>query len=179
MKKFAVGLITTMLLAVVIGGGVILANDGKGKIKESVSLSGRAFPGGGCDGGHTCFLSGFSQVVEDLEDDLTRVLGIVQLTSVPRFGSEFDNAVTISVASIVISEEPGGKVATLRGGVRGVVGDWPIVSGFGIVIIEVDEAAQTIDLIIGTDNPEVTKDFFFGGFHIPSGIPFAFVDISQ
>ncbi len=173
MKKFAVGLITTMVLAVVIGGGVILANDGKAKIRESVSLSARTFPGGGCDALHVCFLSGSSQVLI-LDGQAQPIKGFVHLTSVK--GGVIDNAVTITVTSIAISEGSGTKVATLTGGVRGVVGDWDILTGFNHVTIVADEAAHTIVLTLDTGTG--TKTFTFSGDSI-AGFPFAVVDIGQ
>ncbi len=173
MKKFAVGLITTMLLTVVIGGGVILANDGKAKVRESVSLSARTFSGGGCDALHTCFLSGFPQELI-LDGQAQPLKGFVHLTSVK--GGEIDNAVTITVTSIAISKGSGTKVATLTGGVPGFSGDWDISPFFTDATIVADEAARTIVLTLDTFTG--TKTFTFSG-NSPGGFPYAVVDISQ
>ena len=177
MKKFTVGLITTMVLAVAIGGGVIIADDDKAEIEESVSLSARTFSGGGCDLEHVCFLSGSSQVL--IKDDQTRgIKGFVHLTSVgPLPLGVIDNAVTITVFNIAISEGSDGNVATLTGGVRGVSGDWGILTGLSsAATIVADESAGTIVLTLDTTTG--TKTFTFFG-DSSAGFPFAVVEISD
>ena len=181
MKKFTVGLITTMVLAVVIGGGVIIADDDKAEIEESVSLSARAFEGGGCDALHTCFLSGSSQVL--IKDDQTRgIKGFVHLTSVkgPVVSGVIRHAVSMTVFNIAINEGSDGNVGTLTGGVSGVdsgaLNDWKILTGSGHMNIVADESAGTIVLTLDTTTG--TKTFFFGGDSL-AGFPFAVVEISD
>ena len=92
MKKIVIGLITTVVLAVVIGGGVIIADDGEAEIEESVSLSARTFEGGGCDASKVCVLSGYSHIMI-LDDQTEPIKGFVHLTSRPVFGGPLNKAV--------------------------------------------------------------------------------------
>ena len=77
MRKLVVGLCATILFAVLLAGGVVLAHSSEPEIEESVGMSGFTFAAGGCDTRQACVFSGFVSTVE--LNDQTKVLRHVTL----------------------------------------------------------------------------------------------------
>ena len=189
MRKLVVGLFATILFAVLLVGGVALADDGP-EIEESVSLSGFTNVSGGCDPEQVCVLQGF---VAELElNDQTRVLRHVTFSQATLPQGDITKAVNIVVRSLAISEGDDGKVATLTGIVRADFGFVPSLRDLVVnptppplfffdqdVTIVADEAAQTIVLTLDTDGDNGGPiTYTFSGTD-QQGFPLAIVKIED